>query len=78
MQGAVYLTLISRVMVLFLKPQLEIVKPVISDTIIEKLQREQDININEIEKKYKFDISQVEGKWPGDEPVEQLLEMLNK
>ena len=36
------------------------------------------IDMEEMDANYSFDISKVEGMWPGDEPIEQLLNMLHK
>lgn len=33
--------------------------------------------IEQIEENYVFDAASVIGKWPGDEPIEQLIDMLN-
>ena len=36
------------------------------------------IDVDEMAANYSFDFSKVEGMWPGDEPIEQLLKMLSK
>ena len=36
------------------------------------------IDMEEMAANYSFDMSKVEGMWPGEEPIEQLLNMLKK
>ena len=35
-------------------------------------------DVDEMTTNTSFDFSKVEGMWPGDEPIEQLLDMLSK
>ena len=39
---------------------------------------EPGFDLDEIVANTSFDFSKVEGTWPGDEPIEQLLDMLRK
>jgi hypothetical protein len=47
------------------------------ETNIKNLLREPEISAYNLEHNYHFDASKVEGMWPGDEPIEELLAMLN-
>ena len=75
-----YSELVEKVLVYFLKPQFDLKQNLISQTDkkIQELIKEPKIDIETIEKNYNFDLSSVEGKWPGDESVELLINMLNK
>ena len=75
-----YSKLIEKTLLYFLKPQFDLYDKSINeiDTNIQELIKEPNIDIDLIEKNYNFDLSSVEGKWPGDEPVEVLINMLNK
>ena len=75
-----YSELVEKALLYFLKPQFMINKYSISDIDknVQELLTEPDVDIEKIEKDYHFDLSAVEGKWPGDEPIGLLLEMLKK
>jgi hypothetical protein len=75
-----YSKIIEKALLHFLKPQFEINRNLNYeiDNKIQSLVAEPVIDIDAIEKDYDFDLSSVEGKWPGDEPIELLLEMLEQ
>lgn len=75
-----YSKLIEQALWYFLKPQLSHIQKQTStdNKKIQELLVEPIIDINTIEKNYNFELSSVEGKWPGDENIEQLIEILNK
>ena len=57
----------------------KVIKPIrLVDDKIQELLIEPTININEFDSNYHFNLSSVEGKWHGEEPVEQLIGMLSK
>ena len=74
-----YSQLIEQALVYFLRPQITYKYLANNmDREIEELLVEPQIDINTIEKDYNFDLASIEGKWPGDEPIEQLILMLSK
>lgn len=74
-----YSQLIERVLFYFLNPQTSNKLPnSIIDKEIDSLLREPQIDINTIEKDYSFNFTSVEGKWPGDESIEKLIQMLSQ
>jgi hypothetical protein len=74
-----YSQLIEQALFYFLKPQISNKSPKsFIEKEIEDLLIEPQIDINTIEKDYNFNLASIEGKWPGDEPVEQLVKMLSK
>ena len=75
-----YSELVEKVLLYFLRPQFDLKQNSVNqiDKNIQELLKEPEIAIETIERNYDFDLSSVEGKWPGDEPVELLINMLNK
>ena len=75
-----YSKIVEKALLHFLKPQFEINRNLDYEieNNIQSLVAEPIIDIDTIEKDYHFDLSSVEGKWPGDEPVELLMEMLKQ
>lgn len=72
-----YSKLVEKVFMYYLKPQLDFNNKK-SDDKIDDLLYEPDFDIDIIEQEYNFDLLSVEGKWPGSETVEELLEKINK
>ena len=74
-----YSQIIEKALFYFLKPQISLKSPInYINTEIEDLLIEPIIDIETIERGYNFNLASIEGKWPGEEPVEQLVEMLGK
>ncbi len=75
-----YSEIVEKALLYFLKPQFNSTQNTITkiDKNIQDLLDEPKIDIDTIEKDYSFDLSAVEGKWPGDEPISLLIGMLNK
>ncbi len=74
-----YSQLVEQVLLYFLKPQIKYKKSIeFVDKEIEELLVEPLMDIVTIEKDYSFDLEAIEGKWPGNESVEQLIQMLSK
>lgn len=76
-----YSEVVENALLYFLKPQIN------DNRMIDNLKYEENlksaliepvIDMDEMTANYSFDISKVEGMWPGDEPIEQLLDMLTK
>ncbi len=47
-----------------------------SDKCVTELIVEPIFSVEDIEKNYNFNVSEIEGQWPGNEPIEKLTEML--
>ena len=75
-----YSKLVEKALLYFLKPQFNLYQNSVNelDKNIQELLTEPKIDIDTIGKNYNFDLSLVEGKWPSDEPVELLINMLKK
>ncbi len=74
-----YSRIVEKALTYFLKPQFETNQNLNyeTDNKIQGIVSEPIIDIETIDKDYHFELSSVEGKWPGDEPIGLLLEMLN-
>lgn len=73
-----YSKVIENALLYFLRPQLVYVNKQTVDDKIELLQQEPTINIEDLQNNYTFKISDIEGKWPGDESIEELVKLLSK
>ena len=74
-----YSGIVEKALTYFLKPQFETNQDLNYkiENRIQGIVAEPIIDIDTIEKDYDFDLSSVEGKWPGDEPIGLLLDLLN-
>ena len=73
-----YSKLIEEALHNYTKQRLNKLKNIDSDDWLYSLLEEPVININTIDHNYNFELSSVEGSWPGDEPVEYLISLLNE
>lgn len=75
-----YSKLIEQALLYFLKPQINYSQTphYAENKKIQELLIEPIFDIDTIENDYHFDLASVEGKWPGNESVEQLIGMLSK
>ena len=84
-----YSAFVEQVLRYFLQPKLSAPSPpqadgtatdedAEGDAMLRELMKEPENDIEALEKNYSLDIEDVEGFWPGDEPVEDLMKMLTK
>ena len=71
-----YSEFVENLLKFFLKPKYSVSENDIIEKKISNLLAEPEISIENLEKNYRFDLKQVEGKWPGEEPIELLCEKI--